>query len=78
MITYTRTTGMEEETDVGAVVVVEEVIMVDKGEQRNGKEEQHNLGRIEEEATATPMKIVHISEATAAHRDLTIKTKLHL
>ena len=33
------------------------------------------MGRIEEEATATPMEIVHMSEATAAHRDLAIKNK---
>ena len=69
MISCSRITGKEEDTNVSADMAVEEGVV-------ENKEEQHNLVRIEVEATVTLTEIVLISEAIAIHQDLTIKTKI--
>ena len=57
--------------NVGADKVVKEVVKHDKDEHK-GKEERHKLGRMEEN-TATPIEIVHMSEAIATYQDLITK-----
>ena len=73
MITCTRITDTEEDMDVGAEEVVEEVVIYDK-DKHKGKVEQ--LKDSAEETTATPMETVHMLEVIAVLQDLITETKL--
>ena len=63
MIICTRTTGVEEATDVGADAVAAEVVVADKVD-------QYSMHKMEEASTATRMGIAHMSVAIVAHRDI--------
>ena len=73
MITCTRITDTEEDMDVGAEEVVEEVVICDKVEHKDKAEQL--MGRMEEN-TATPMETVHMLEVIAVLQDLITETKL--
>ena len=73
MITCTRITDTEEDMDVGAEEVVEEVVIGDMSEHKDKAEQI--MGRTEE-ITTTPMETVHMLEVIAVLQDLITETKL--